>query len=45
VIAVELALARQAGDEAKHYRLIEKRLGELGVDASTHGAASPTLLS
>lgn len=32
-IDVKLALARQAGDEAKHYRLIEKRLGELGVDA------------
>jgi hypothetical protein len=33
-IQVKLALARQAGDEAKHYRLIEKRLAELGVDAS-----------
>ena len=33
-IDVKLALARQAGDEAKHYRLIEKRLNELGVDAS-----------
>jgi 1,2-phenylacetyl-CoA epoxidase catalytic subunit len=33
-IDVKLALARQAGDEAKHYRLIEKRLGDLGVDAS-----------
>jgi hypothetical protein len=33
-IDVKLALARQAGDEAKHYRLIERRLGELGVDAS-----------
>jgi rubrerythrin len=33
-IDVKLALARQAGDEAKHFRLIEKRLGELGVDAS-----------
>lgn len=31
---VKLALARQAGDEAKHYRLIEERLNELGVDAS-----------
>jgi 1,2-phenylacetyl-CoA epoxidase catalytic subunit len=30
-IDVKLALARQAGDEAKHYRLIQKRLGELGV--------------
>ena len=31
-IDVKLALARQAGDEAKHFRLIQKRLGELGVD-------------
>ncbi|HLX36775.1 MAG TPA: hypothetical protein VKR29_03205, partial [Candidatus Binataceae bacterium] len=28
--ALKLALARQAGDEAKHYSLIEKRLHELG---------------
>ncbi|HEY4015291.1 MAG TPA: ferritin-like domain-containing protein [Polyangiaceae bacterium] len=34
-IEVKLALARQAGDEAKHYRLIQRRLRELGVD--THG--------
>jgi 1,2-phenylacetyl-CoA epoxidase catalytic subunit len=33
-IDVKLALARQAGDEAKHFRLIVERLGELGVDAS-----------
>jgi hypothetical protein len=33
-VDVKLALARQAGDEAKHFRLIEKRLGELGVDVS-----------
>ncbi len=33
-IDVKLALARQAGDEAKHYRLIERRLAELGFDAS-----------
>jgi 1,2-phenylacetyl-CoA epoxidase catalytic subunit len=31
-ISVKLALARQAGDEAKHYKLIQKRLAELGVD-------------
>ena len=31
---VKLALARQVGDEAKHYRLISERLGGLGVDAS-----------
>ncbi len=30
---VKLALARQVGDEAKHYRLIAERLGELGFDA------------
>ncbi|HLG16895.1 MAG TPA: ferritin-like domain-containing protein [Blastocatellia bacterium] len=30
---VALALARQAGDEAKHYRLILDRLAELGVPA------------
>jgi uncharacterized ferritin-like protein (DUF455 family) len=44
-IDVKLALARQAGDEAKHYRLIEKRLGELGVDTASYdpGPASPML--
>ncbi len=30
---VKLALARQVGDEAKHYRLIADRLRELGFDA------------
>ncbi|WP_394822110.1 ferritin-like domain-containing protein [Pendulispora albinea] len=35
-VDVKLALARQAGDEAKHYRLIQKRLGELGIDTSQH---------
>jgi CheY-like chemotaxis protein len=34
-IDVKLALARQVGDEAKHYRLSSDRLGELGFDA--HG--------
>jgi hypothetical protein len=29
---VKLALARQCGDEARHYRLIEERLKQLGVD-------------
>jgi hypothetical protein len=44
-IDVKLALARQAGDEAKHYRLIEKRLAELGHDASGFdpGPRSPLL--
>jgi hypothetical protein len=42
---VKLALARQAGDEAKHYRLIERRLADLGHDASTFDPAprSPML--
>jgi hypothetical protein len=31
-VEVKLALARQCGDEAKHYRLIEARLRELGVE-------------
>jgi 1,2-phenylacetyl-CoA epoxidase catalytic subunit len=31
-IEVKLALARQAGDEAKHYRLIEDHLKAMGVD-------------
>ena len=31
-IALKLALARQAGDEAKHYALIEERLRALGDD-------------
>ncbi|SRR6266540_561226 len=31
-VDVKLALARQCGDEAKHYRLIEERLRQLGVD-------------
>jgi 1,2-phenylacetyl-CoA epoxidase catalytic subunit len=35
-VDVKLALARQAGDEAKHYGLIRKRLAELGVDATSH---------
>jgi uncharacterized ferritin-like protein (DUF455 family) len=30
---VKLAFARQAGDEARHYRLIADRLNSLGVDA------------
>src|SRR5208283_6044690 len=29
-VALKLALARQAGDEARHYSLIERRLHELG---------------
>jgi 1,2-phenylacetyl-CoA epoxidase catalytic subunit len=33
-IDIKLALARQAGDEAKHYRLIEQHLQQMGVDLS-----------
>lgn len=33
-VPVKLALARQAGDEARHYRLIQGRLAELGVDTA-----------
>jgi hypothetical protein len=33
-VAVKLALGRQVGDEAKHYRLIADRLGQLGIDAT-----------
>jgi bacterioferritin (cytochrome b1) len=44
-VEVKLALARQCGDEAKHYRLIEARLREMGVDTSklrpTEGGPSP----
>jgi hypothetical protein len=32
-VTVKMALARQAGDEAKHYRMIAARLTELGFDA------------
>lgn len=37
-VQVKLALARQVGDEARHYRLIAERLRTLGVDA---GAVDP----
>jgi uncharacterized ferritin-like protein (DUF455 family) len=33
-IDVKMAFARQAGDEAKHYRMIVERLRELGFDAA-----------
>jgi 1,2-phenylacetyl-CoA epoxidase catalytic subunit len=46
-VDVKLALARQAGDEAKHFRLIARRLGELGtaVDEAAFdgGPRSPLL--
>ncbi len=34
-VEVKMAFARQAGDEAKHYRMIAERLRDLGFDA--HG--------
>ncbi len=34
-LGAKLAFARQAGDEAKHYRLIEERLSALGVEPSS----------
>lgn len=34
-IDVKLGLARQCGDEAKHYRLIEKRLNSLGFNTNS----------
>ncbi|HLL55810.1 MAG TPA: hypothetical protein VK447_19770, partial [Myxococcaceae bacterium] len=33
-VEVKLALARQCGDEAKHYRLIQERLRALGVESA-----------
>jgi len=33
-VEVKLALARQVGDEAKHYRLIEEHLAKMNVDLS-----------
>ena len=40
-IDVKLALARQAGDEAKHFGLIRKRLFALGVDTRALPQLSP----
>src|SRR6188474_2646692 len=37
---VKLALARQAGDEARHYHLIEKHLGSMGVDLAGFNPAA-----
>jgi hypothetical protein len=41
-IEVKLALARQAGDEAKHFRLIQNRLSELGVDTGSFDPGPPS---
>jgi bacterioferritin (cytochrome b1) len=45
-VEVKLALARQCGDEARHYRLIEARLRELGRDPSEMpaGFGAPTAM-
>ena len=40
-VEVKMAFARQAGDEAKHYRMIADRLGELGFDARSLRSARP----
>jgi len=37
---IKLALARQAGDEAKHYHLIQKHLEEMGVDLTGFNPAA-----
>ncbi len=34
-VFVKMAFARQAGDEAKHYRMIAERLRQLGFDPTT----------
>jgi len=39
-VDVKLALARQAGDEARHYRLIEQHLVDRGVDLSGFNPAA-----
>ena len=42
---IKLALARQTGDEAKHYRLIKERLANLGEDPSISPAEAPPKLN
>ena len=39
-IEVKLALARQTGDEAKHYKLIEEHLAAMGVDLTDFDPAA-----
>src|SRR5215467_7136913 len=39
-IEVKLALARQVGDEAKHYRLIEEHLQNMGVELAGFNPAA-----
>ncbi len=40
-VDVKLGFARQVGDEAKHYVMIENRLSELGVDLSGFNPIGP----
>src|SRR5207247_10627045 len=37
---VKLALARQVGDEARHYRLIEEHLEKMGIDLTAFDQAA-----
>src|SRR6516162_6034557 len=39
-VDVKLALARQVGDEAKHYRFIQDHLRQMGVDLSSFNPAA-----
>jgi len=39
-VDVKLALARQAGDEARHYHLIEKHLESMGVNLAGFNPAA-----
>ena len=39
-VEVKLALARQVGDEARHYRLIEEHLAKMGADLTGFDPAS-----
>src|SRR5262245_47765381 len=39
-VEIKLSLARQAGDEARHYKLIEKHLEEMNVDLSDFNPAA-----
>src|SRR5579864_7292269 len=39
-VEVKLALARQVGDEAKHYKLIEEHLAAMGADLNGFDASA-----
>jgi uncharacterized ferritin-like protein (DUF455 family) len=43
-IEVKLAFARQAGDEANHFKLVAARLTELGFDVAGFSAPAPSAL-